>query len=124
MDTAISNGDFMLDSNGIPISIYGIQEILQRVLIRLTVRKGSFIYDTNLGSDLYKLKKTTSTSIKSRALSMVKEALKPMSNVLVDDVSTEFINSSENLKLNVVLRVNNSKKEVEVVFWAVRMKKY
>lgn len=124
MDTAISNGDFMLDSNGIPISIYGIQEILQRALIRLTVRKGSFIYDTNLGSDLYKLKKTASTNIKSRALSMVKEALKPMSNVLVDDVSTEFINSSENLKLNVVLRVNNSKKEVEVVFWAVHMKKY
>ena len=116
MDTAISNGDFMLDSNGIPISIYGIQEILQRALIRLTVRKGSFIYDTNLGSDLYKLKKTTSTSNKSRALSMVKEALKPMSNVLVDDVSTEFINSSENLKLNVVLRVNNNKKEMEVVF--------
>ena len=124
MDTAISNGDFMLDSNGIPISIYGIQEILQRALIRLTVRKGSFIYDTNLGSDLYKLKKTASTNIKSRALSMVKEALKPMSNVLVDDVSTEFINSSENLKLNVVLRVNNSKKEMEVVFWAVHMKKY
>lgn len=124
MDTAISNGDFMLDSNGIPISIYGIQEILQRALIRLTVRKGSFIYDTNLGSDLYELKKTTSTSIKSRALSMVKEALKPMSNVLVDDVSTEFINSSENLKLNVVLRVNNNKKEMEVVFWAVHMKKY
>lgn len=124
MDTAISNGDFMLDSNGIPISIYGIQEILQRALIRLTVRKGSFIYDTNLGSDLYELKKTTSTSIKSRALSMVKEALKPMSNVLVDDVSTEFIKSSENLKLNVVLRVNNNKKEMEVVFWAVHMKKY
>ena len=124
MDTAISNGDFMLDSNGIPISIYGIQEILQRALIRLTVRKGSFIYDTNLGSDLYELKKTTSTNIKSRALSMVKEALKPMSNVLVDDVSTEFINSSENLKLNVVLRVNNNKKEMEVVFWAVHMKKY
>ena len=124
MDTAISNGDFMLDSNGIPISIYGIQEILQRALIRLTVRKGSFIYDTNLGSDLYKLKKTSSTNIKSRALSMVKEALKPMSNVLVDDVSTEFINSSENLKLNVVLRVNNNKKEMEVVFWAVHMKKY
>lgn len=124
MDTAISNGDFMLDSNGIPISIYGIQEILQRALIRLTVRKGSFIYDTNLGSDLYKLKKTASTNIKSRALSMVKEALKPMSNVLVDDVSTEFINSSENLKLNVVLRVNNNKKEMEVVFWAVHMKKY
>lgn len=116
MDTAISDGDFMLDSNGIPISIYGIQEILQRALIRLTVRKGSFIYDTNLGSDLYKIKKTASTNIKSRALSMVKEALKPMSNVLVDDVSTEFINSSENLKLNVVLRVNNNKKEMEVVF--------
>ena len=82
MDTAISNGDFMLDSNGIPISIYGIQEILQRALIRLTVRKGSFIYDTNLGSDLYKLKKTTSTSNKSRALSMVNKIKSSCSRII------------------------------------------
>ncbi len=123
MDTAINKGDFLLDSSGLPISISGVQEILQRAIIRLTVRKGSFVYDTDLGSNLYKLK-AGSANIKSEALNMVKEALKPMSNIFVENVSTEFVNSGENLRLNVIISINNKREEVEVVFWVVHMKKY
>lgn len=115
MDTAINKGDFLLDSSGLPISISGVQEILQRAIIRLTVRKGSFVYDTDLGSNLYKLK-AGSANIKSEALNMVKEALKPMSNIFVENVSTEFVNSGENLRLNVIISINNKREEVEVVF--------
>ena len=123
MDTAINKGDFLLDSSGLPISISGVQEILQRAIIRLTVRKGSFVYDTDLGSNLYKLK-AGSANIKSEALNMLKEALKPMSNIFVENVSTEFVNSGENLRLNVIISINNKREEVEVVFWVVHMKKY
>lgn len=115
MDTAISKGDFLLDSSGLPISISGVQEILQRAIIRLTAKKGSFIYDTNLGSDLYKLK-AGAANVKSDALNMVKEALKPLTNVSVENISTEFFNSGENLRLNTILTINNKKEEVEVIF--------
>ena len=47
---------------------------------------------------------------------MVKEALKPMSNIFVENVSTEFVNSGENLRLNVIISINNKREEVEVVF--------
>lgn len=114
MDTAINNGDFLLGYDGLPMSISGVQEILQRALIRLTVKKGSFIFDTNLGSNLYKLK-AGSRNIKNEALSIVKEALEPMQNVSVDDLAVESVNFGENLKMNIILSVNNKREEVEVM---------
>lgn len=123
MDTAINNGDFLLGYDGLPMSISGVQEILQRALIRLTVKKGSFIFDTNLGSNLYKLK-AGSRNIKNEALSIVKEALEPMQNVSVDDLAVESVNFGENLKMNIILSVNNKREEVEVMIWVVHMMKY
>ena len=55
MDTALANGDFQLDSNGRPKQIGGVQELLQRAMIRLNVPLGSFAYDTALGSRLQTL---------------------------------------------------------------------
>ena len=106
MDTAISNGDFICDSKGIPVELTGYDELLQRVLIRLTVKKGSFIYDTSLGSRLYTLK-STDGNLKERALSLVREAL-------VDDVFTTWTNDGENLELTVVLSINNEEKDVVI----------
>ena len=97
MDTAISNGDFICDSKGIPVELTGYDELLQRVLIRLTVKKGSFIYDTSLGSRLYTLK-STDGNLKERALSLVREALVDISEVIVDDVFTTWTNDGENLE--------------------------
>ena len=57
MDTALSpDGDYILGENGIPVKIYDTKELLQKILIKLTTKIGSFIYDTNLGSDLNTLK--------------------------------------------------------------------
>ena len=113
MDTAISNGDFICDSKGIPVELTGYDELLQRVLIRLTVKKGSFIYDTLLGSRLYTLK-STDGNLKERALSLVREALVDISEVIVDDVFTTWTNDGENLELTVVLSINNEEKDVVI----------
>ncbi|MFR1179007.1 MAG: histidine kinase [Acutalibacteraceae bacterium] len=113
MDTAISNGDFICDSKGIPVELTGYDELLQRVLIRLTVKKGSFIYDTSLGSRLYTLK-STDGNLKERALSLVGEALVDISEVIVDDVFTTWTNDGENLELTVVLSINNEEKDVVI----------
>ena len=113
MDTAISNGDFICDSKGVPVELTGYDELLQRVLIRLTVKKGSFIYDTSLGSRLYTLK-ASDGNIKERALSLVREALIDISEVVVEDVLTTLTNDGENLELNVILSVNNEEKDVVI----------
>ena len=114
MDTALKDGDFYLGTTGKPIAISGIKELLQRVLIRLTVKKGSFIYDKDLGSDLYTLK-NTNKDIKNQAIIMIKEALADMRKIEVEDISIKFTDSSENLKLNVLLSINNNKEEVEIL---------
>lgn len=113
MDTAISNGDFLRNSTGTPVEIHGYEEILQRVLIRLTVKKGSFIYDNSLGSRLYTLK-ASDVNLKERALSLVREALIDVPEVTVNDVQTALSNNGENLKLTVILAVNNIEKDVVV----------
>ncbi|MFQ9873062.1 MAG: hypothetical protein ACLRVT_08795 [Oscillospiraceae bacterium] len=53
MDTAIKNGDFETNHNGLPIAISGVQELLQRAMFRLTVKKGSFFYDQQLEPVVY-----------------------------------------------------------------------
>lgn len=111
MDTAINNGDFLLDSRNRPFLISNPEEILQQVLIRLTVKKGSFIYDNNLGSKLYTVK-SLQGDIKSKVLSIVKEALAPITKVVVDDIDLK--NSGENLNLKVFLSIKNKKREVEI----------
>ncbi len=56
MDTAIeTNGDFAKDTNGAAYSIFGIDEIKQKIYILLSARLGEFIYDRNLGSKIYNI---------------------------------------------------------------------
>ena len=112
MDTAISNADFLLDGRGRPVVISGMQEILQRVLIRLTIQKGSFIYDPDLGSRLFTLKSTRG-DIKQQAINLVREALSPMTEVTVEDVVIDRV-GEENLSMKVILSTNNETGEVAI----------
>ncbi len=50
MDVKIENKDIATDSCYSPLYIQGIEEIAQRVKIACTIKKGSFVYDANLGS--------------------------------------------------------------------------
>ena len=111
MDTAINNGDFLIDSRNRPFFVSDKEEILQQVLIRLTVKKGSFIYDPNLGSRLYEVKSFRGY-IKNKVLSIVKEAVSPIAKVVVDDI--ELINNGENINLKVLLSIKDKKREVEI----------
>ncbi len=113
LDTAISSGDFICDSKGYLIELSGYDELLQRILIRLTIKQGSFVYDTSLGSRLYTLK-PTDINIKNRALSMIREALADVTEVIVDDVYTALTNEGENLELTVMLSINDTEKDVVI----------
>lgn len=74
MDTILSNGDFALNGSGKPYLADGIKEIIQRCFIVLSVKKNSFIYNRELGCDLYTIDRDDKR-LKSTAELLVKEAL-------------------------------------------------
>ena len=113
MDLAIKDGDFLTDSRGRPIYISGMEELLQRVLIRLCVKKGSFVYDVTLGSDLYKLK-PSDKDLNSKALTYVREALYKMPQVSVTGVNLKIDKSNEKMDIKVKLTSNGKTGEVEI----------
>lgn len=81
MDTALKDGDFKTDKNGLPYSVAEQDELLQQALIRLQVPRGSFRYDRTLGSMLYAL---TELDDDTRALTLAQEALKPLPALTVE----------------------------------------
>lgn len=51
MDTLLSNGDFVIDVCGLPHLINSIDEACQRVRFILSTKRGSYIYNRDLGCD-------------------------------------------------------------------------
>lgn len=97
MDTKLYNGDFVPFGNGFR-TVTGSEEILQSSLIRLAVKKGSFAPLPSLGSELYRLKFGTGSSLADSAKALADDALAPLgvkvTAVLVnggqDSLSLEF----------------------------------
>lgn len=87
MDTLLVNRDHCTDSRGIPVTVAGDSEIIQRALIRLCVKKGALDGEPTLGSELYRLKNARTQDAARIAMSYVQEALSPMPGVSVSDVS-------------------------------------
>ena len=118
LDTALTpDGDFLLRSNGLPIKISDVKEILQKLLIKLTTRKGSFIYDENFGSNLYKLRDITlnSETLKKEAEIIIKENLYDIPQAKFKDLSLEILgNEEKSIQFNILLEINN-KNETLVV---------
>lgn len=114
MDTLLYNGDFARDGRGYPIPCSGAQELLQRALIRLTVQKGSFIYDPDLGSRLSLLKNTT-RNMEARALELIQEALLELPQLTPVGVSIQPQQGRENLSLTVLLNLEGQSSQLEVI---------
>ena len=55
MDTLLKDMDHAAGEDGRPVTITGTQAVIQRLLIRLGVRRGAFAPDPELGSELHKL---------------------------------------------------------------------
>lgn len=100
MDTAILDGDFAKNSSGKIYLVNGMKETLQRCEILLKIRKGSFCYNRNLGSNLHLLQ-LHDNNLQGNALLLVKEALLPVPQVSVTSVQTRVINGAINLIINI-----------------------
>jgi len=78
MDTLLKNMDHAVDESGHPVTITGTRALIQRLLIRLSVRRGSFAPSPDLGSELYKLPAALGGEERDRlALHYAQEALLP-----------------------------------------------
>lgn len=86
MDTLILSGDHAVDGRGLPIAVTGIRELVQRAMIRLAVKKGSFAPDPGLGSELFRLGSKSGETRDRVALSYVQEALAPIRELRVESV--------------------------------------
>ena len=75
MELKLENGDYVPDGKGGHVRLGGAEEVLARVLFRLTARRGSFPLLPELGSNLYQLGKENSTRRLSAARQYVAEAL-------------------------------------------------
>ena len=85
MDTALANGDFALGSNGRVKQVGGMQELLQRAMIRLNVPLGSFVYDPALGSQLHTLK-INDANFSAKGIVLAQEALRQLTQFTVEGV--------------------------------------
>lgn len=112
MDNLLANGDMVLNHCGDVQSVDGLKEIIQRVLIRLTVRKGNFPYDPDLGSGLYQLDLHTTDDF--TLLSVVREALAPIGEVVVTGIEKTVDQAQQILFLAVYLKVKEQSAIVEL----------
>lgn len=97
---------------GLPQLVGGAEELIQRALIRLTVRRGSFALDPGLGSELNTLRAAGQKNLDDAAANLVRQALLPLPEV--EATRVRCTREGERLLLRVELRVLEQTKILEV----------
>jgi len=86
MELMMRNGDYVADSGGL-CRVSGQEALLQRVLFRLTARRGSFPFWETLGSRLWQLGQLPAAARQTAAKQYVTEALAEERDVRVESVT-------------------------------------
>lgn len=112
MDTRLLNGDMARDARGLPHLIDGPQELLQRAIIRLTVRRGSFAPDPELGSLLHTLRSSPTQDLDAAAGNLVRQALLPLHGV--EATGVRCLRAGDALSLQIDLKIGQQSSTVGV----------
>lgn len=88
MELYLKNGDYLPDGQGGFRRAQGREELLQRVLWKLSVRRGSFPFLPELGSQLYRLTREKAADRNSLARQYVTQALSDETELTVTGVET------------------------------------
>ena len=86
MELMLRNGDYVSDGAGALRRAQGREALLQRVLFRLTARRGMFPFLPDLGSDLWRLGRSAPAARQAAAEQYVAQAL-AAEDVTVDAVT-------------------------------------
>ena len=89
MELKIRNRDYVSDGAGGLVCVSGWDELLERVLFKLSVRRGSFALAPELGSELHLLWREKGESRATAAKQFVAEALAEEAGLTVSGVSLE-----------------------------------
>lgn len=87
LDMLLYRGDHLRNARGFPQKIEGGAEAIQQAMIRLSVPKGSFTLDEELGSRLHTLGNMAEEQQQELALEYAREALMDMSDIRVVSAS-------------------------------------
>ena len=87
MELKIRDGDYVRDGAGGLVRVDGGEELLQRVLFRLTAHRGLLPFLPELGSRLYLLGQTTPSKRAGAAQQYVTEALSGETDLAVKSVT-------------------------------------
>ena len=116
MALAIRNGDYVSDGAAGLCRVWGQDALLQRVLFRLTARRGSFPFWEELGSRLWQLGQLPASARQTAAKQYVTEALTEETGLVVESVTlteadgraaltAELTYEGEQLSVTVEIRV-------------------
>ena len=89
MALVLRNGDYVPDGLGGFQRAEGAAEVLERVLWKLTVRRGSFPFLPGLGSRMYQLRREKSSVWETLARQFAAEALAGLDGVTVTGAQVE-----------------------------------
>lgn len=106
MDTLLVNGDHFKDKRGYPAQIFGEEELIQKILLKLLIPKGSFVLDTSLGSQLYKLPPAINKANTRTALSYILNALEDVEQITNISVKLN-LDTNNNLVIYINAKINN-----------------
>lgn len=87
MELMMRNGDYVAEGGSRLCRVSGQEALLQRVLFRLTARRGSFPFWETLGSRLWQLGQLPAAARQSAAKQYVTEALAEEKNLRVESVT-------------------------------------
>lgn len=108
----LENGDYALDNSGNILEVSGVEEIINRALIRLKAKKRGFPLDLSLGSELY-LSDINSASYES-LFGIVSEALAPISEIEVTDIEKHIDKENERLYLTIYMKISGTDAIIEL----------
>lgn len=111
MELELRDGDYVADGMGGLRRVRNREALLQRVVFRLTARRGAFPFWESLGSRLWELGRVPAAERRSAARQYVTEALED-EPVLVEDVSLE---QGREGAVTVRLRLQGEDAEVEIL---------
>ena len=101
MELFLKDGDYLPDGQGGFCRVTGREELLQRVLWKLSARRGEFPFLPELGSRLYTLVRQKPAHWTGLAEEYVAEALAEETDLRIDRVET--LRDGENLSVTVHL---------------------
>lgn len=104
MELKIRNGDYVPDGAGQLQRCGGGEEVLARVLFRLTVRRGAFPFLPGLGSRLYTVMREKPAFRQALAAQYVEEALREESDVKVTGVDWQEMDEQGRLDVHLEWR--------------------